>query len=446
VLRLLYHLSADDRCKSMFTYTEAVPLVMQLVINFPQQHVARELAALGVNLSLNARNAELMAAHRGLHHLMDRQMHTRDPLLMKIIRNLAQWTFNIQQDLAEQGKDPRRDYRQRGLWAPFVRPLCKLVRETEQQDLVVEALGTVNNLTALDLPKGAGWADLVEEFQLQSFIPKLLVPGMAQADVVLEVVILVGVLTADPKAVRVLALGSAVQALQQVWRDHAGDDAEVVLQLLHAFYLLLHHEPTREIILFEGEEQTINCMLQALNSRHAETAAMADRCLDLVLEFDRDAEEGRLGELGRAVRAHRFRAHNRAWLQTMDQDEFAQTRHGHDEGSYKYDSDADAPPGNGGVYGGGGGGGHHPGGGFPEDSMDHGSGEVDPRLLMDYGGQHERVAMDMGMLYTQQAGHAAAQQPNPGSDGGGGGRRPGEHYDGYDDDEDDEASADRHWH
>ncbi|CAM9503762.1 unnamed protein product [Heterosigma akashiwo] len=155
------------------------------------------------------------------------------------------------------------------------------------------------------------------------------------------------------------------------------------------------------------------------------TAAMADRCLDLVLEFDRDAEEGRLGELGRAVRAHRFRAHNRAWLQTMDQDEFAQTRHGHDEGSYKYDSDADAPPGNGGVYGGGGGGGHHPGGGFPEDSMDHGSGEVDPRLLMDYGGQHERVAMDMGMLYTQQAGHAAAQQPNPGSDGGGG-RRPGD--------------------
>lgn len=41
----------------MLTYTEAVPLVMQLVINFPQPHVARELAALAVNLSLNARNA-----------------------------------------------------------------------------------------------------------------------------------------------------------------------------------------------------------------------------------------------------------------------------------------------------------------------------------------------------------------------------------------------------
>lgn len=35
-LRILYHLSIDDRCKSMFTYTEAIPIVMQLVINFPR--------------------------------------------------------------------------------------------------------------------------------------------------------------------------------------------------------------------------------------------------------------------------------------------------------------------------------------------------------------------------------------------------------------------------
>lgn len=31
-LRILYHLSMDDRCKSMFTYTEAIPIVMQLVV------------------------------------------------------------------------------------------------------------------------------------------------------------------------------------------------------------------------------------------------------------------------------------------------------------------------------------------------------------------------------------------------------------------------------
>ena len=35
-LKLLYHLSADDRCKSMITYTDGVPLLMGMVINFPQ--------------------------------------------------------------------------------------------------------------------------------------------------------------------------------------------------------------------------------------------------------------------------------------------------------------------------------------------------------------------------------------------------------------------------
>ncbi|CAN0207211.1 unnamed protein product, partial [Discosporangium mesarthrocarpum] len=82
-LRLLYHMSVDDRCKSMFTYTQAIPIVMQLVLNFPQKLLAKELAALAVNLSLNPRNAQLMTAQRGLQHLVDRAVETKDPLLMK---------------------------------------------------------------------------------------------------------------------------------------------------------------------------------------------------------------------------------------------------------------------------------------------------------------------------------------------------------------------------
>jgi hypothetical protein len=96
-LKLLYHLSADDRCKSMITYTDGIPLLMGMVINFPQNLLARELAALMVNLSHNPRNVEIMISNRGLNYLMDRLGTTRDPLLLKIIRNLSQWTFNQQQ-------------------------------------------------------------------------------------------------------------------------------------------------------------------------------------------------------------------------------------------------------------------------------------------------------------------------------------------------------------
>jgi hypothetical protein len=63
-LKLLYHLSVDDRCKSMITYTDGVPILMGLVINFPQPTLAKELAALVVNISYNSRNAELMIGQK----------------------------------------------------------------------------------------------------------------------------------------------------------------------------------------------------------------------------------------------------------------------------------------------------------------------------------------------------------------------------------------------
>jgi hypothetical protein len=96
-LKLLYHLSVDDRCKSMITYTGAVPILMGLVINFPQDFLAKELAALMVNISYNPRNCELMINNKGLNLLMDRLADKHDPLLLKIVRNLTLWTFNQQE-------------------------------------------------------------------------------------------------------------------------------------------------------------------------------------------------------------------------------------------------------------------------------------------------------------------------------------------------------------
>jgi hypothetical protein len=113
VLKLLYHISMDDRCKSMFTYTDAVPLVLKLVVEAPSGELQRELVALAVNLCANARNAEIMCACRpargcrpadgvrgvagrcqhGLPELVARTMRTHDVLLLKLVRTIAQHDF-----------------------------------------------------------------------------------------------------------------------------------------------------------------------------------------------------------------------------------------------------------------------------------------------------------------------------------------------------------------
>ncbi|KAH8076319.1 eukaryotic kinesin-associated protein [Aureococcus anophagefferens] len=312
-LRVLYHLSVDDRCKSMFTYTEAIPIVMQLVIKFPpNRKITRELAALAGNLSLNKHNAELMCANKGLSALVARVERTRDPLLMKVVRNLSLWTFDVQQDL----EDPAKEYLQRGLWSRHVTQILGFAIETESHDLLVEVLGTLGNLTRHDLLRGATWAKYIEEFSLTGYLSKLLVPGMAQHDVVLEAVVFAGVLATERDAANAIASSSLARSLEEVWRDKS-DDAEITLQLLFTFQHLLAHRETHDEILYNS--RVLLDVLDCLGNGNEAVVSYANACLDLVMEHDRD-ETGALGELGAQVRRRRFYSHNREWLEIVEQE------------------------------------------------------------------------------------------------------------------------------
>jgi len=83
-----------------------------LIITHPTDPIQRELIALAVNLAANARNAEIMCAligfynsralltwypssrcQTGLSELMARAFRSKDVLLMKLIRTLAQHDY-----------------------------------------------------------------------------------------------------------------------------------------------------------------------------------------------------------------------------------------------------------------------------------------------------------------------------------------------------------------
>lgn len=141
-LRLLYHLSVDDRCKSMISSTDGITTLMGMIINFPQDMLPKELAALMINLSYFGRNVEIMISNKGLNLLMDRFQDKRDPLLMKIIRNISLWSFNHQLDL----ESPEMNYKYRGLWSPHIKPLLEILMEKTSDDLTIEVnLNFLNN-------------------------------------------------------------------------------------------------------------------------------------------------------------------------------------------------------------------------------------------------------------------------------------------------------------
>lgn len=337
-LRILYHLSVDDRCKSMFTYTEAIPIVMQLIVRFPEKKkLTRELAALAVNLSLNRNNAELMCANKGLQALLARVERTQDALLMKVVRNLALWTFTIQEEGTPQS------YKQRGLWGRHVVQILGLATNTDSHDMLVEALGTLANFTTLDLLRGVTWAKCIDECNLTGFLSKLLVNGMAQHDVVLEAVIFAGVLATERDAAALVAASSLARSLEEVWR-FAADDAEIVLQLLVTYRRLLAFKETHDSLLYNS--RVLLDILDCLDNANPEVRRYADAILDLVVEHDRD-EAGVLGDLGAQVRRRRFYGHNRDWLEILQQEDGARSTPGgralhssHDARSLSPDSDS----------------------------------------------------------------------------------------------------------
>ncbi|KAJ1451613.1 kinesin-associated protein-domain-containing protein [Pelagophyceae sp. CCMP2097] len=325
-IRVLYHLSVDDRCKGMFAYTDAIPILMQLIVRFPpDRKLARELAALAVNLSLNASNAELMCANKGLQALVQRVERTRDALLMKVVRNVSLWTHDEHDMLAFDGPRGPLDeeqmhqahYAQRGLWARPVGQILAMAVETDSHDLLVETLGTLGNLSKDDLLHGATWGKYMEEFNLAGFLSKLLVPGMAQHDVVLEAIIFTGVLAQDKEAALTISASSLARSLEEVWRDKS-DDAEIILQLLFTFTHLFRHKEAHDEIVYNS--RVLYDVLHCLGSGNAQIVLYAEACLDLVMEHSRD-ELGALGDVGAQVRKKRFQAHNREWLEVVEQED-----------------------------------------------------------------------------------------------------------------------------
>lgn len=108
VLKVLYQLSLDGTGDRLMAETDPplMPLMKELLFQCPRPSLPEELAALVVNLTWYQRHVEALCEKAGLRRLMDRLLKHQDPLVMKIIRNISQWTLNIQAHLP----DPENGY------------------------------------------------------------------------------------------------------------------------------------------------------------------------------------------------------------------------------------------------------------------------------------------------------------------------------------------------
>ncbi|XP_018316854.1 kinesin-associated protein 3 isoform X4 [Mycetomoellerius zeteki] len=252
IVGLLYHTSMDDKVKAMFTNTDCISMVTNMILNSEDEHVRSELIALGINLAINNKNAQLMVENNRLQGLIKIAFRNQDALVMKMIRNISQHD-STKENFVE-----------------FVGDFAMALTQSDSQDFVLEVIGALGNLELPDLD----YSQIIQRCNLIPWIRNNLVPGKAQDDIVLEIVIFLGTAARDEDCARLLC------------------KADILLSLIE----LLKEAPGYLIDLMHDKNPAIR--------------KVCDICLDVIAICDKNWAV--------RIKVEKFRSHNQQWLEMVE--------------------------------------------------------------------------------------------------------------------------------
>ena len=188
--------------------------LMKLIIDCKEERLEPEIIALTINLALNPGCAEQLCDYKhgkGLKLLMKRAYKYKDPLIMKVIRNISSHSspdiknqFVVRMNVFRFGKKNNLP-----LFQTFVGPLGETLVTENDETFLIEAVGTLANLTIPDIDYQA----LMDEYRLVDWIKSKLKPNSQDDELILNVVVLVGTLCADDACAEVLAKSDIILTL-----------------------------------------------------------------------------------------------------------------------------------------------------------------------------------------------------------------------------------------
>ncbi|XP_034490560.1 kinesin-associated protein 3 isoform X2 [Drosophila innubila] len=280
-VKILYHMSLDDKVKAMFTHTECVQMATDAIILNLNVNVDPDLMALCINLSLNRRNAHIMVEGQRLHSLMDRAFNYQDALLMKLLRNISQ-----HESLQLQFID-------------YVGDLARILTICDDEAFIVECLGILGNLALTDID----YSQILQNFQLLPWIRQLLVPCARLDDLVLDTIVYLGTCACDELCALLFCRAKVVLSLIELLKAKQEDD-EIVLQIIYVFQQILRHESTREYMVKETESPAY--LIDLMHDKNEAIRKVCDYCLDIIAVSN--------SEWAKRIKLEKFRNHNSQWL------------------------------------------------------------------------------------------------------------------------------------
>jgi len=309
---LLYHLSIDDKARSLFSYTDCIPKLVQMILEAPLGPVNIEVSALCINIATKKRNTQMICEYEkgtALKHLVKRVFKCKDGLLMKMVRNMSQHEGNT-----------------KPMFVSFISTLASAIKKEKDEDFVIECLGTLANLNMANI----NFELILSKYDLMPFILKVLRSGQSEDDLVLETVVLIGTIALDENCAALLAQSSIIQVLIDLLGAKQEDD-ELVLQISYAFYQMIWHEDTRNVLI--SQTQAPAYMIDLMHDRNAEIRKVNDSTLDIIREYDSEWEK--------RIQTEKFKWHNSQWIEMVETQQMVDEEDMYDDVLPQYHPDDD---------------------------------------------------------------------------------------------------------
>lgn len=289
VVKILYHLSIDDKVKNLFAYTECIHLLIDMLLLNLNKDSETDLIALAINLALNKKCAEKMCEQNRLKALVERAFKYNDVLLMKVIRNIS-----THQELTVE-------------YIHFVDNFAKCLTENDiEEDFKVECVGILGNMNCLS--RLLDFAQILQTHCLLPTIKSILTPGQVKDDFILEIIIFLSTCTTNNELCAMLMCKSEIiLALIELLKAKQEDD-EMVLQIIFMFQQVLKNECTRNYIIKETE--TPAYLIDLMHDKNQEVRKVCDQCLDIISLTD--------ASWANRIKLEKFRNHNSQWLSMVE--------------------------------------------------------------------------------------------------------------------------------
>lgn len=288
VVKILYHMSVDDKVKNYFAHTDCIHLLIDLLLLNLNKESDTDLIALGINLALNKKCAQKMCEQNRLKSLIERAFKYNDILLMKMIRNIS-----MHDDLLVE-------------YLPYVDYFAGTLSENDMNDdFKIECVGILGNMNCI-----SQLLDFLQVLQSHDLLPRIkqvLTQGNAKDDLVLEIIIFLSACTMNNEVCALMCKSEIVLALIELLKAKQEDD-ELVLQIIFMFQQVLKNEITRNYIIKETE--TPAYLIDLMHDKNQEVRKVCDQCLDIISLADT--------QWATRIKLEKFRNHNSQWLSMVE--------------------------------------------------------------------------------------------------------------------------------